>query len=99
MFRCQFSGETSEPARYKYEWVIDENNEGHRYQVRKLVNPAEKPVKIAIEFRNRSYENFSYDLELGRRYREEDTYGQEIVREITVRPKYVEAVKKKYGLA
>lgn len=98
MFRCQFSGEFSEPSVYKNEWVHDENYDGCRRQVRVLVRAAEKPVKLAIEFRTRVYENYSYDSETGRRFREEDSYGREIVREITVRAKHLEAVKKKFGL-
>lgn len=98
MFRCQFSGEVSEPAEYRWEWINDPDVAGRRFQRRVLVKAAEKPVKVAIEFRNVIYENYQYDPEIERRVRGEDTYGFEITKEIIVRKQHLEAVKKKYRL-
>lgn len=98
MFRCQFSGEVSDPAVNELKFIPHPNLDGKRVLAKVLVKPAEKPVKVVIKTRSVKYENFSYDKETNRRFKSDDTYGTEIVKEILVRAKYLEAVKKKFGL-
>jgi hypothetical protein len=99
MFRCQFSGEASDGPVYRTVVKTEKTNDGKESKAREreLVKPAEKPVRVVIETRHRTYENWGWDEE-GRRVRLDDTQGSEIVRELTVRSRHVEAVKRKYGI-
>jgi hypothetical protein len=55
----------------------------------------EKPVRIAVEFRNKEYKN-TYRDEEG--YQNVTTYGSEIVKEILVRVRHLEEIRRKYNL-
>jgi len=102
MFRCQFSNEISSPAVWKTESVSEQKSEGNWTEklgskyVRVLVTAAEKPVKVVIETRRREYNNEFWSEENGREAF--TTYGTEIVKELTIRARHLDAVKKKYGL-
>jgi len=98
MFRCEFSGELSDGAVWQ---MVDAMNESskHRERVRKLVSPAEKPVFIIVETRKKNYNNLTKTKKLRRGKEEETTTtsmteGYEIVREIKVRQKYADEVRK-----
>lgn len=99
MFRCEFSGEISDGPVYKTVITTEKDTCGQDTKniQRVLVKPAEKPVKVVIESRSTNYKNFGYD-EDDRRTQLPDTHGTEIVKELTVRACYVEAVRKKYGV-
>lgn len=98
MFKCEFSKEMSEPAVYKFDTVPDADSapvggtNGIRCNVRILVKPAEKPVTLVIRSCSREYVN--YDEE-GFAYASQ---GHEIVKEIRVRVKHLEAAKLHYGV-
>jgi hypothetical protein len=99
MFRCQFSGEKSEGSVYRTE-VVNEKLEDGRWvskSRRTFVSGPEKPIKIVIETRPKSYVNRKYN-EDGIGWVEVETFGTEIVRELTVRPRHVDAVKARYGV-
>jgi hypothetical protein len=98
MFRCQFSGEVSDPAIFKTVTYNERLEDGRWVSKTKrvFVSGVEKPVKIVVETRPRSYTNYWYDDE-GVKHAFE-TQGTEIVRELMVRPKHLEAVKAKYKL-
>jgi len=99
MFRCQFSGEVSDPAIYKTITSNDRLEDGRWVSKTKrvFVSPTEKPVRLVIETRAREYTVTAFDEE-GIRYTY-TTQGTEIVRELLIRPRHVEAAKAKYGLA
>lgn len=99
MFRCQFSGEVSDGPVYRTVARTEKDSEGKevKFRERQLVKAAEKPVRVVVEVRPRTYENWGRDDD-GYRIRLDDTQGFEIVKELTVRARHVEAVKKKYGI-
>lgn len=66
MFRCELTGEVSEPR--------------------------EKPVKVVVATRNRTYSNFVRGEE---GWEEKVTYGTEIVKEVSVRAKHVHKLETK----
>lgn len=98
MFRCQFSGEVSDPAIWKTVTFNERLEDGRWVSKTKrvFVSGVEKPIKLVIETRPRQYTVTAFDEE-GIRYTY-TTQGSEIVRELMVRPRHVEAVKAKYGL-
>lgn len=92
MFRCQFSGEVSDGAEYRYQWVKDDDvkqSEARRLEC-VCVRHAETPVKIVVQWRRKVYTN---------QYGEVIGEGREIAKELTIRAKHLEAVKHKYGLS
>lgn len=98
MFKCEFSGELSEGAVWQFTETLNENTK-HRQRTRKLVRAAEKPVVIVVETRRKTYNNL-YTTKKMRKGREEESLasntseGFEIVREIRVREKYADQVRK-----
>jgi hypothetical protein len=95
MFRCQLTGQVSDPVVYGKKIVVDEETNESR-EIYGIVKGAEKPVKLVIETRPRKYVNH---------YRDEDgnvetvvTHGTEIVREITIRECNLELAKRKFRL-
>ena len=98
MFRCEFSKEMSDPAIFKFDTVPDTDSaptgdaEGIRKNVRQLVKAAEKPVTLVVRTRSKEYVN--YDEE-GYAY---GSSGYEIVKEIRIRAKHLEAAKLHYGV-
>lgn len=99
MFRCQFSGEKSEGTTYQTE-VVSERLEDGRWvskTKRTFLSAPEKPVRVVVEKRPKTYVNRVYN-EDGEGWYEVETQGWEIVRELLVRPRHVEAVKARYGV-
>jgi hypothetical protein len=88
MFRCQFSGELSDGAQYRYEWARGDDPKD-RNLGRVMLRAAEKPVRVAVEFRSKSYTNENGEV-IGE--------GREIVKELLIRARHLDAVKRKYGL-
>lgn len=95
MFRCQFSGEVSDGPVFGYATVTDPSTERQK-KIWTKVKEGEKPVRIAVEFRDKTYVNYYRDSEGNRE--EVITHGREIVKELLIRPKHLDAVKKKYGV-
>lgn len=95
MFRCQVTGQLSEPAVYGFKEVTNEVT-GETRKVYTLIKAAEKPVKLVVETRDIEYTNF-YKTEEGD-LETIITAGSEIAKELTVRACNVELAKKKYGL-
>jgi len=91
MFRCDFSGEQSKPA--DWSWVrpveMDRNgNKAYGMPVKKIVTPAETPVRVVVAERSMTYFGEHGEV-IG--------HGTEIVKVLTIRAKHLEAVKEKYG--
>lgn len=96
MFRCEFSGEISDGSVFGYIHATDPITERQRKVLTKT-KAAETPVRIAVEFRNKTYVNVFKNSEGDRE--EIRTEGKEVVKELLIRAKHLDAVKKKYGLA
>lgn len=98
MFRCEFSGEVSDKAIYSFNTIPDPDSapasgtDGIRISRRTLTSPAEKPVILVIKLRSKEYVNYDEEGYA------QTTQGFEILKEIRVRAKHVEAAKKHYGL-
>lgn len=95
MFRCQFSGEVSDGPVFDYVVIVDPSTERQR-KVLSKVKESEKPIRIAVSFRPQTYNNFYKDSE--NKTEKFVTNGKEIVKELLVRARHLDAVKKKYGL-
>lgn len=106
MFRCQFSGEKSDPAVYRTDTRVERTNDGKEVLTteKALVRAPEKPVRIIIARRPKEYVNYyllrNEEGEVIIPYRREEkvTKGFEIVKELVIRAKHVAAVKAKYGI-
>ncbi len=100
MFKCEFSGEISDgPVKAV---VRDLNKTADGAEVKGLTQSyvekaAERPMKVVVESRKVTYQNYGFDDD-GNRVRLPDTYGVETIKEITIRAKHLDAVKKKYNL-
>jgi hypothetical protein len=89
MFRCQATGEVSDAAEYAYvDGVCAYTNLPKK--VLRLIKPAEKPIKVVVKTRPKSYTNF-YRGEEG--FESTTTTGEEIVKELLVREKNLHKVK------
>ncbi len=95
MFRCQLTGQVSEPVQYGKKLVVDEETNESR-EVYGIVKGAEKPVKLVIETRPKKYVNYYKDEEGD--LQQLVTQGTEIVREITIRECNLELAKRKFRL-
>lgn len=103
MFKCEFSGDISDPAVYRTVRETDRpsgsSETDPQYRMaerayRQLVTPAEKPVKLVIATRARVYGENALDSD---GYPVEPTHGTEIVKEITIRRRHLETARKHYG--
>lgn len=92
MFRCQYSGELSEPAEYRKRLVMNDDT-GKKEEVFYRSKTPETGVKIVVETRQVTYSNYNRDTK-----ENVVTYGIETVKELLVRSKYVDDVKSKYRL-
>jgi hypothetical protein len=89
MFVCEFSGEVSDEAVVKF---VEKSHypDGMKVMTKVVERPAEKPLRVVIQKRLITY----VDGQTGNAYAE----GSEIVQELMIRAKHLDAVKKKYGL-
>lgn len=93
MFKCQFSGEVSQPAEFAVV-IVEENitRDTPRKALRR-VKEAEKPIRVIVQVAPKAYTN--YDAENENYY---TTQGSAVVKELLIRAKHLEAVKAKYNL-
>lgn len=91
MFRCQYSGEISDPVEYGFfeRPSLDDPNKTER--VYGVVKAAEKPVKVVVEYRRRDYSHSYKDEEGDLQFYK--TKGTEIAKEIMIRAKYLDKFK------
>ncbi len=100
MFRCEYSGERSKPAKWAWRKASDllEANsiQGMVYE---RISSAEKPVKIVIE--SESFEHINHFIR-ERNWKPVNctsrSSGSRIVKELTIRAKYFDEVRKKFEL-
>jgi hypothetical protein len=91
MFRCQFSKELSKEAEWSLVWLTEVDKYGHAFRtklVKKVVTPAETPIRVVIAERPATYYNDRGQV---------CGSGTEIVKTLLIRAKHLEAVKEKYG--
>lgn len=95
MFRCEFSGEVSDGPVFDFITVVDPSTD-RPSKVLSRVKESEKPLRVVIQSRAQSYANVYKDAE--ERGVKVMTEGHEIVKELLIRERHLDAVKKKYNL-